>query len=140
MKQLQNGIWKVKAFIITMSNNAESLRLSTKICKESILTTNSCTGCSALRGSSTTATLRSTMSEIFEEFVRWSYPEKDTENQTRLSPRDLFLKAYQTSRYQTSHGMFTESHETMEVVSADNNETVVVLEHDAFFRTYFQPR
>ena len=125
----------MKAFIITMSNNADSLRLS-KVCKESILTTNSVLDVQHFEAVQPPELYKHN-TEIFGDFVRWSYPQKETENHLDFGT-GLFLKAYQTSDVKRVMAC-SYSHMKLWKWCADNNETIVVLEHDAFFTRTFDP-
>ena len=123
----------MKAFIITMSDNADSLRLS-KVCKESILTTDS-----VLQAEHFEAVQPSELykhnAETFGEFVRWSYPQNETENHLDFGT-GLFLKAYPTTDVKRVMAC-SYSHMKLWKWCADNNETIVVLEHDALFTRTF---
>ncbi len=125
----------MKAFIITMSNNADSLRLS-KVCKESILTTDSVLDVQHFEAIQPPQLLKHN-TEIFGDFVRWSYPQKETENHLDFGT-GLFLKAYETTDIKRVMAC-SYSHMKLWKWCADNNETIVVLEHDAFFTRQFDP-
>ena len=125
----------MKAFIITMSNNADSLRLS-KVCKESILTTDSVLDVQHFEAIQPPQLLKHN-TEIFGDFVRWSYPQKETENHLDFGT-GLFLKAYETTDIKRVMAC-SYSHMKLWKWCVDNNETIVVLEHDAIFTRTFNP-
>ena len=127
----------MKAFIITMSDNAESLRL-TKVCKESILTTDSVLDVQHFEAIQPPQLYKHNV-EIFDgDFVTWKFPEKQTENHLDFAT-GLFLKAYQTEDIKRVMACAL-SHMKLWKWAVDNNETIVVLEHDAFFQRKFDPQ
>lgn len=126
----------MKAFIIAMSDKAESLRLS-KVCKESILTTNTVLDVKHFEAIQPPQLYKHNV-EIFDgEFVAWKFPERDTENHLDFAT-GLFLKAYPTADIKRVMACAL-SHMKLWKWSVDNNETIVVLEHDAFFTETFNP-
>ena len=126
----------MKAFIITMSDNADSLRL-TKVCKESILTTDSVLEVQHFEAVQPPQLYKHNV-EIFDgEFVPWRYPERDTESHLDFST-GLFLKAYPTSDIKRVMACSL-SHMKLWKWSVENNETIVVLEHDAVLTRKFDP-
>ena len=118
-----------------MSNNADSLRLA-KVCKESILTTNSVLDVKHFEAVQPPQ-LYNHNTEIFDEFVPWRYPEKDTASHLDFST-GLFLKAYPTTDIKRVMACSL-SHMKLWKKCVDENETIVVLEHDAFFTRTFNP-
>ena len=128
----------MKAHIITMSNNADSLRL-TKVCKESILETDSplwtFTHFEAVQPPRTllSTTLRPSVS-----IVRWSFPQTDTQNKLDFGT-GLFLKAYQTSDVKRVMACAL-SHFKLWKKCVDINETILILEHDAVLTRRFDPQ
>ena len=126
----------MKSFIITMSNNADSLRL-TKVCKESILTTNSVLDVKHFEAIQPPQLYKHNVDIFDGDFVPWKFPEKDTENHLDFAT-GLFLKAYPTADIKRVMACSL-SHMTLWKWSVDNNETIVVLEHDAFFQRTFNP-
>ena len=125
----------MKAFIITMSNNADSLRLS-KVCKESILTTDSVLDAQHFEAVQP-KDIMTTNTKIFGEYLRFSYPSVDTESHLDFTT-GLFLKAYQTSDINRVIACSL-SHMKLWKWCVDNNETIVVLEHDAILTRTFNP-
>ena len=125
----------MKAFIITMSRNADSLRLS-KVCKESIITTNSVLDVQHFEAVVPPELYKHNV-EIFDDFVPWRFPEQQTQNHLDFAT-GLFLKAYQTADIKRVMACSL-SHMKLWKWSVDNNETIVVLEHDAFFERTFDP-
>ena len=125
----------MKAFIITMSDNADSLRLS-KVCKESILNTDTVLQAEHFEAAQPPELLKHNM-DLFGDFVRWSYPQNETESHLDFTT-GLFLKAYGTADIKRVMAC-SYSHMKLWKWSADNNETIVVLEHDAFFTRTFDP-
>ena len=126
----------MKAFIITMSDKADSLRLS-KICKESILTTNTVLEVKHFEAIQPPQLYKHNVEIFDDEFVAWKFPEKDTENHLDFAT-GLFLKAYPTADVKRVMACAL-SHMKLWKWSVDNNETIVVLEHDAFFTETFNP-
>jgi len=118
-----------------MSNNADSLRLS-KVCKESILTTSTVLDVQHFEAIQPPELYKHNV-EIFGEFVPWRYPERDTESHLDFST-GLFLKAYPTADSKRVIACSL-SHMKLWKWCVDNNETIVVLEHDAFFTRTFNP-
>jgi GR25 family glycosyltransferase involved in LPS biosynthesis len=126
----------MKAFIITMSNSADSLRLS-KVCKESILSTDTVLDVQHFEAVQPPQLYKHNV-EIFDgEFMRWSFPERETENHLDFAT-GLFLKAYQTNDIKRVMACAL-SHMKLWKKCVDDNETIVILEHDAFFTRTFNP-
>lgn len=125
----------MKAFIITMSNNAKSLEM-TKVLKESILRTETNLCVEHFEAIQPPELYKHNV-DIFEDFVAWKYPERDTENHLDFST-GLFLKSYAANDPKRVIACAL-SHAKLWKWSADNNETIVVLEHDAVFTKKFDP-
>ena len=125
----------MKAFIITMSTNGRSLEM-TKVLKESILETQTDLEVQHFEAIQPPELFKHNV-EIFGDFVRWSYPQSETESSLDFGT-GLFLKAYQTNDVKRVMAC-SYSHMKLWKWCADNNETIVVLEHDAFFNTTFDP-
>ena len=117
----------MKAYIITMSDNAKSLEM-TKNLKESILATDSVLDVKHFEAIQPPQILKTNI-EIFGDFVPWKFPEQDTQNHLDFST-GLFLKAYKSSDPKRVIACAL-SHMKLWKKSADDNETIVVLEHDA---------
>ena len=125
----------MKAFIITMSDNAESLRL-TKVCKESILESGS--QVEAQHFEAIQPPLYQNIVDVFGEHVRWSYPQKDSENKLDFGT-GLFLKAYPTADHDRVIACAL-SHFALWKKCVDINETILILEHDAVITRQFDPK
>lgn len=125
----------MNAFIITMSDNAKSLEM-TKVLKESILNTDTHIQVRHFEAIQPPQLYKHNV-EIFGEFVPWKYPQEQTQNHLDLST-GLFLKAYAANDPKRVIACAL-SHMKLWKWSADNNETIVVLEHDAVFGKQFDP-
>ena len=125
----------MKAFIITMSDNAESLRLA-KMCKESILETDSVIQAEHYEAVQPKDFLNATLS-VFDEFIPWTWPTEDSKNGIDFKT-NLYLKTYPSSD-QNRVKACALSHFKLWRKCAEDNETIVVLEHDALFTKKFDP-
>ena len=126
----------MKAHIITMSDNADSLRL-TKVCKESILKTESPLDVQHFEAIQPPK-LTEHIIETFGEHVRWSYPQRETENKLDFGT-GLFLKAYATADVNRVIACAL-SHFKLWKKCVDINETMLIIEHDAVFTRKFDPQ
>ena len=126
----------MKAHIITMSDNADSLRL-TKVCKESILKTESPLDVQHFEAIQPPK-LTEHIIEIFGEHIRWSFPQRETENKLDFGT-GLFLKAYATADVNRVIACAL-SHFKLWKKCVDINETILIIEHDAVFTRRFDPQ
>lgn len=125
----------MKAFIITMSNNGKSLDM-TRVLKESILKTETNLCVEHFEAIQPPELYKHNV-EIFGDFVPWKYPQEQTQNQLDFST-GMFLKAYSANDPKRVIACAL-SHMKLWKWCADNNETIVILEHDAIFNEKFDP-
>ena len=118
-----------------MSDRSESLSL-TKVCKESILKTESPLDVQHFEAIQPPR-LYEHIVDIFDEHVRWSFPETETQNKLDFGT-GLFLKAYQTADVKRVMACAL-SHFKLWKKCVDLNETMVILEHDAVLSRRFDP-
>lgn len=125
----------MKAYIITMSDRGDSA-IASKKCFDSIKEYHS-----KLEPVQWEAIqpprLYEHIVEIFEEFVTWSWPEKEHEDRLDLFT-NLFLRHYKTTDINRVKACAL-SHMKLWKKSVDDNETMVILEHDAQFIRHFDP-
>jgi GR25 family glycosyltransferase involved in LPS biosynthesis len=126
----------MKAFIITMSTNARSLEM-TKVLKESILETQTDLEVQHFEAIQPPELYKHNV-EIFDEFAPWKFPQDQAQNALDFST-GLFLKAYPANDPKRVMACAL-SHMKLWKWCADNNETIVVLEHDALFTQTFSPQ
>ena len=125
----------MKAYIITMSDNADSMRLA-KVCKESILETGSSIQAEHYEAVQPKQILNASLS-VFDEFVSWTWPEDASKNRLDYST-SLYMKAYETNDVNRVKACAL-SHFKLWRKCAEENETMIVLEHDAIFTQEFDP-
>lgn len=125
----------MKAYIITMSDRGNSLSMAKKL-KESILATDTALEVKHFEAVQPPQLYKHNI-DIFEEFAPWKYPEEDVQNRLDFST-GLFLKAYKTLDPKRVMACAL-SHMKLWKKSVDDNETIVVLEHDAVFNRKFDP-
>ena len=126
----------MKAYIITMSDRGHSLSMAKKL-KESILETNSALEVKHFEAVQPPQLYKHNVG-IFGDFVPWKYPEEDAQNKLDFST-GLFLKAYKALDQKRVIACAL-SHMKLWKKSVDDNETIVVLEHDAVFTRKFDPK
>ena len=116
-----------------MSNSADSLRL-TKVCKESILSTASPLDVQHFEAIQPPQ-LTQHIIDIFGEHVRWSYPQRETENKLDFGT-GLFLKAYATADVNTALRQVIDGEKTLD----DLNKKIVSSKDKSksIFRELFQ--
>ena len=125
----------MKAYIITMSDKGQSLSMSKKL-KESILATNSALEAKHFEAVQPPELYKHNV-DTFGEFIPWKYPSEDAQNKLDFST-GLFLKAYKALDQKRVMACAL-SHMKLWKKSVDDNETIVVLEHDAVFTRKFDP-
>jgi len=125
----------MNAFIITMSNNGKSLEM-TKVLKESILNTETNLQVKHFEAIQPPQLYKHNV-DVFGDFVPWKYPQEQTQDKLDFST-GMFLKAYAANDPNRVMACAL-SHMKLWKWSADNNETIVVLEHDAVFQEKFDP-
>jgi GR25 family glycosyltransferase involved in LPS biosynthesis len=125
----------MKAYIITMSDRGHSLSMAKKL-KESILETNSALEVKHFEAVQPPQLYKHNV-DIFGDFVPWKYPDEDAQNKLDFST-GLFLKAYKALDQKRVIACAL-SHMKLWKRSVDDNETIVVLEHDAVFTRKFDP-
>ena len=125
----------MKAYIITMSDKGQSLSMAKKL-KESILETNSVLEVKHFEAVQPPQLYRHNL-DIFGDFVPWKYPDEDAQNHLDFST-GLFLKSYKALDPKRVISCAL-SHMKLWKKSVDDNETIVVLEHDAIFTSKFDP-
>ena len=125
----------MKAYIITMSDRGHSLSMAKKL-KESILETNSALEIKHFEAVQPPQLYKHNV-DIFRDFIPWKYPQEDTQNHLDFST-GLFLKAYKALDQKRVMACAL-SHMKLWKKSVDDNETIVVLEHDAVFDRKFDP-
>ena len=125
----------MKAYIITMSNRGDS-KMASDRCVESMKEF----GCKvepvqweAIQPPE----LYKHIVEIFGEFVSWTYPEKEHDDHLDLFT-NLFLRHYKTTDLNRVKSCAL-SHMKLWKKCVDDNETMVILEHDAKFLRHFDP-
>lgn len=126
----------MKGYIITMSDNAESLQL-VKTCKESILKTNTVLEVEHFEAT-TPDTLSNHIFSTFGKTLPWTWSNSPEEDSMDFS-LNLWRKAYQAVDQKRVHACAV-SHFRLWKKSAEENETFVVLEHDAIFIKKFDPK
>ena len=126
----------MKAYIITMSNHAESLRMS-KVLKESILKTDSEIQAEHFEAVQPPQ-LYQHIIDIFGEHVAWTWPKTDAENRLDFAT-NLYMRKYEAFD-QNRVIACALSHFKLWKKCADEKETIMILEHDAVFNWKFEEK
>jgi GR25 family glycosyltransferase involved in LPS biosynthesis len=125
----------MKAYIITMSNNGKSLSMA-KTLKESVLATDTALEVQHFEAIQPPELYKHNI-DVFGEFASWRYPDEDAQNHLDFTT-GLFLKSYKAIDPKRVMSCAL-SHMKLWKKSVVDNETIVVLEHDAVFTRKFDP-